>query len=636
MKLFRFFPVLAFMAVLSVSCGEGSDLQFGVHQAGLTVSPSAQKIAQDGTASFSFNFNLKDVDGMVKDVSKYTATVSFEATGGTVSPSSATTDASGNISVVFTTPDPEGFTGGTVKGTIKQVKEIGQDGLFQQGDLATATADVLPLNAKDTITGDEAINKAEELDDNTYVIQKKGGEIQTFPLSQQDSRWYVGRSYTDRTQQAIKVELMDEDPVESTMGWGMAELPLEIANKLITINQEFYQKYPWANMKFGSFRTGKEVSAHMGSTGGNVKQDGKCQIWLKEKTGVKSAYTGQYQFLFVFVFTNQTWDSNTQTYVTDDEYTIYGNAVVEQDFPELSYFSVSPASDWVQVGKTVAVDVDWSDGADFDMSKIKLVGQTKGYSSSQDEDEGYFRWDASTLTLTSLKSSNDEKVYLKFRYEGTELGTTCQVATGPGWEYTSFSFNPARLVMDKYGVMALNCETYAPTNVMWHWNAIEIDPETNPDGAFYFDNSTHKLYNFSAKPGQTYNLRFRVRNDHSVTASLEVYVVEQTPYSFTITYYHNNDYINDDNIHGVCNYGMGLSLGVITNPVDCYWNWADVELIPGYDDGFSFSGTGGRDDHPKLIRTRSNPSGTTSYGVQMGFRLKYDHSKTCYIYIDHN
>ena len=635
MKQFRFFSVLAFMAVLSVSCGVGSDLNFGVHQAGLTVSPSAQKIAQDGSASFSFKFYLKDADGMPKDVSKYTATISFEATGGTVSPSSATTDASGTITVVFTTPNPEDFTGGTVKGTIKQVKENREDGLFQQGNLATATADVLPLNAEDPVTGDEAIKKAQELDDNTYVIQKKGGEIQTFPLSQRDSRWYVGRSNTDRTQQAIKVELMDEDD-ESTRGWSMAELPLEIANKLTTINQEFYQKYPWASMKFGSSRTGKNVDAHMGSTGGNVKQDGSCQIWLKEKAGVKSGYTGQYQFLFVFVFTNQSWNSNTQSYVIDDEYTIYGNAIVEQDFPKLNYFSVVPTLDWVQVGQSVSVDVDWSDGADFDMSKVKLVGQTKGYSSSQDEDQGYFSWNASNQTLTSLKTSNDEKVYLKFRYEGTELGTTCQIATGPGWEYTSFSFDPTKLVMGKYGIIELNCNSYSPTNVMWHWNAIEIDPETNPDGAFYFDNSNHKLYNFSAKAGQTYNLRFRVRNNHSVTASLEVHVVEQTPYSFTITYYHNNDYINDDNIHGVCNYGMGLSLGVTTNPADCYWNWADVELIPGYDNGFSFSGIGGRDDHPKLIRTTSNPSGSTSYGVQIGFRLKYDHSKTCYIYIDHN
>lgn len=634
MKLFRIIPVLALVIGLNVSCSDAEGLEFGEHQAGLTVSPPAQKIAQDGTASFSFNFNLKDPNGVVKDVSKYSATISFEATGGTVSPSSATTDANGNITVVFTTPDPEGFTGGTVKGTIKQVKENGGDELFQQGDLATATADVMPLDAKDTVIVDEAIKKAEGLEDNTYVVLKKGGEIQTFPLSQQDSRWYVGRSYTDRTQQAIKVELMDEDSILYTMGWSMAELPLEIANKLTTINQEFYRKYPWANMKFGTFRSGSDVNAHMGSTGGNVKLDGSSQIWLKEKTGVKSAYTGQYQFLFVFVFTNDTLDSKTQSYVTGDEYTIYGNAIVEQDFPKLNYFSVVPTLDWVQVGQSVAVDVDWTDGADFDMSKVKLVSQSKSYNSS--EDEGYFSWNASNQTLTSLKSSNNETVYLKFRYEGTELDAPCQIATGPGWEYTAFSFEPARLVMDKYDIMTLNYDVYAPTNITWDWMAIEIDPETNPNGAFYFDNSNHKLYNFSAKTGQTYNLRFRVRNKHSVTAALEVYVVEEKPSSFTITYYHNNDYINDDNIHGVCNYGMGLSLGVITTPQDCYWNWADVELIPGYDNGFSFSGTGGRDDHPKLQRTTSNPSGTTSYGVQMGFRLKYDHSKTCYIYIDHN
>ena len=112
-------------------------------------------------------------------------------------------------------------------------------------------------------------------------------------------------------------------------------------------------------------------------------------------------------------------------------------------------------------------------------------------------------------------------------------------------------------------------------------------------------------------------------------------MVVHKPRSFTITYYHNNEYIHDDNIHGVCNYGMGLSLGVITNPADAYWSWGLVELAYDYD-GFSFSGVGGKDDHPKLQRTESNPSGETYYGMQIVFRLKYDHRRTSTIYIDHN
>ena len=54
----------------------------------LTVSPASQKIAENGTASFTFTFSLLRPDGTVIDITKdkTTATVHFEATGGTVSP----------------------------------------------------------------------------------------------------------------------------------------------------------------------------------------------------------------------------------------------------------------------------------------------------------------------------------------------------------------------------------------------------------------------------------------------------------------------------------------------------------------------------------------------------------------------
>ena len=54
---------------------------------------------------------------------------------------------------------------------IKNVKQDTQDGLFQQGDLATATATVLPLDAEDPpVVGDEPISMAERLKDNTYRL----------------------------------------------------------------------------------------------------------------------------------------------------------------------------------------------------------------------------------------------------------------------------------------------------------------------------------------------------------------------------------------------------------------------------------------------------------------------------------
>jgi hypothetical protein len=243
--------------------------------------------------------------------------------------------------------------------------------LFAAGVFVSCTDEENDNETIDAIV-EGIIQKAQNLKDNTYVVQPVGAEEQTFTLSQEESQWYIGRSYEDRTKQAIKVYLMDEDTVLSTMGWGSFELPLETANQLTTIDQEFCNKFAWSYGKFGTFRTGKEVTVHMGR-GGNVKLDGRSHIWLKERTGTKG-YSGQYQFLFAFVFEAMTWDSQTKTEVPDGEYIIYGNAIVEEYFPTLNYFSILPPTDWVKVGSSVTLDADWSDGADFDWSKVKLIG----------------------------------------------------------------------------------------------------------------------------------------------------------------------------------------------------------------------------------------------------------------------
>ena len=124
----------------------------GSHEDLLTVSPSQQKISADGTASFTFTFKLlKPSKNNFKELvdlkeTETIATIHFEATGGTVAPASATTDENGNVTVTFTASDLENFTGGTVKGIVKRVKGKVAD---QQGNLATATATVLPLNAEE-------------------------------------------------------------------------------------------------------------------------------------------------------------------------------------------------------------------------------------------------------------------------------------------------------------------------------------------------------------------------------------------------------------------------------------------------------------------------------------------------------
>ena len=176
----------------------------------------------------------------------------------------------------------------------------------------------------------------------------------------------------------------------------------------------------------------------------------------------------------------------------------------------------------------------------------------------------------------------------------------------------------------------------------WDPAAIEIDPSSNQNNNFKYIGNTNygtygSLYLWKSTPVLgTETLTFRLKSDHSVTSSMQFRVVNRVLYSFDITYLHNNSYIVWENgaPDGICYYSMGLPLGVITDPVDADWSWSDVELMPGYDNTFSFSGFGGRDVHPKLMLKTSHDG--TNPGVQVGFRLKYDHSKQSFIYVTHN
>ena len=215
MKLLRLLFVSAMAAGLFVACGEGDVQQVATMKTALTASPESQQIGADGKASITFNLAVfEGVNNLRQDISKYTGTVNFSAAGGAVSPASATTDASGNITVVFTAPNPKEFEGGTVTAVLKKLHENVKDGIFQQGDLATATATIEPMKAPDN-----PIELAERLKDNTYSIQKKGGDAQVFTFPEQYSKWYVGTSWMDGTEQCIHVECMDEDSDGRTQGW---------------------------------------------------------------------------------------------------------------------------------------------------------------------------------------------------------------------------------------------------------------------------------------------------------------------------------------------------------------------------------------------------------------------------------
>ncbi len=632
MRLKHLLCALALAAGITVGCTPPDETS--VVNDKLTVSPASQKIARDGSAVFTFTITLTKGDKVIdlKD-REFTATIKFEATGGSVSPASATTDENGQVTVTFTTTDPEGFKGGTVKGTVKKVE--GKDA-FQQGNLATATAEVLSLDAED-----QPISKAEGLKENTYVVQKKGGQPENFSIYKDpdQTHWYVGHNKKNPSLSAIKAFMVDEvekpdgsggtNLVTNGMGW--FEIPVNFVGKVITINNNFLVEHPEFSAEFSNYvprseresEVGGNISIYNGQTYGNIKLDGSSQVLLKEKSGPRG-YTGQYTLLFVLSFINNEYDPATGSMVAGSEYTIYGNATLDPYTPKLDYVGIhcqDNGIDWVKVGGVVTLAADWTDGCEFDWNQVTM------------EENSYFKFSAKDHTVTSIKSNNNQDVTLRFSYPGVEHNSTLTIATGDGWNYTSFTLSPEYMVMEKWNSLYVENESYAPTNLAWDWDCLEIDPASDPNGDFGWDAHYRKIYCFTAPVGN-YELRLRVRSNHDVGYKIPIKVVEKVPYSFTITFLKNNTYTTEG--HGVCNYGMGLSLGVITNPEDAYWNWSDVELVPYAYPTFTFSGVGGRDDHPKLHLIKSSPSGETSYGAQVSFRLKYNHDKTSTIYVDHN
>lgn len=643
MKLFKFFTLAALAAGLFVSCGQDTKIELGTHEAKLAASPASAKINAAGTASFTFTFSFLTPTGVPENLSHYSATIKFEGINGSVSPATATTDESGTVTVTFTAPDPKSFTGGTVKGTvIKVVGDASTGNTLQQGIQVVATAEVLPMDGEEP--GGAVIEKAEKLKDNTYSIQKKGGEVYVYDLPQQYSKWYVGTSWTDGTKQCVHIECLDEDENNYTKGWLNGEIPLEVANKLTTINKEFYEKYPWAGAKLGTFRLGEDnmIDAHMGE-GGNVKLDGSSQFYLKEKGGTK-AYSGQYQYLMVMEFTNQEWDQESESYLPGgDEYTLCVNATLDELVADLEYFSLDYPSSWVVPGKSITLTASWTAGASFDWSKVTLNSQTRGGSSGE-----WFSWDASTQKLTATQSAENEQVKLTFGYAGTDMTDYITLYNGPG--YSSFSLSMENSSADfilaendpAYGwgsdSIWLTVDSWTPEGSSFTGYGIEIDPATENYNKLYY-NPYGKYVDFKKGiPEGEFDLIFRSVTDHNVKFTIPVKVVHHKPTSFQITYKHSNGAFEpwtSGGENGVCNYPMGMEVGVITTPEDAYWNWAYVELAYDYD-GFSFSGHGGKEDHPKLQRTKSNPSGETSYGTQIIFRLKYDNRKKSEIYVNHN
>ena len=457
-------------------------------------------------------------------------TVSFEATNGTVSPSSGVTDSNGKVTVTFTAGD--NFSEGSVTASVS-----GSDpSSWSKTTAATITAGSGGGGDEGII--DDDLKKAKSKGENVYVIEDKDGKTEDFSYSQEWSDWKVNEDGN------ISFQLENADENGSTLGGFWGTIPLSLVGTNTAITQEFLQQNSGFYVNFGHYistETSNGFDAYVmskgGEVGGNIKTDGSSKFLIREVKSQQSKtrtgdpdYAGKYEFVYYLVFTNQTYNQETQQMETGDDVIVYGNGVLNKHVPTVNRYELSADKDWVKVGGTTKVTLDsYSEKeATWDWNDVELVGQSATYSGADNEDLGFFTWDPSTQTLTSTKSNDNKDVYLKFALK-SKPGVTdyISVKTGEGWNYTMITPSQDTFTYTGYGYLSFSFDwtPKASEDEKFDFNSIEIDPETNPNRYFSIPMSYASqgwpLYVDNAPKGE-YNVRIRIKSNHDVNCTIKV------------------------------------------------------------------------------------------------------------------
>ena len=460
-------------------------------------------------------------------------TVAFTATNGTVSPSSGVTDANGKVTVTFTAGAD--FKEGSVTASVS--------GSDPSAWSKTSTATIKGENSgggDDDIT-DEGLRKAAKQKENVYVIEnKKTSETQERSYVTKWSEWNKDKDF-------LSLSLEDADENGGTQGMIWGHIPLTMADVVLALTGETFANTPGAKFGFDVYE-GTQLSADFAcftgeegmETMGNIKPESKIMLRKTASTAnartrgpEEEAYTGDYELLFYLVFKNQTYNHETQQMEEGDDYEVYGRGTMKMHIPVITSMNLSSESQYLKVGESTKVNVDgyYEDAAQWDWDDVQIAGQSADYSSAYDgADEGFFTWDAATQTLTSVKSNDNKNVYVVFSLKSRpSCKSAMTIATGEGWKYTSFKVGPEEQEVGS-GYCSYYVEDWTPKDSedeKFDDSAIEIDPASDPDGNFRYVHYNGRysavlyVYRSDAAPGE-YNLRFRLKSDHSIGSTMKI------------------------------------------------------------------------------------------------------------------
>ena len=491
----------------------------------LTPSPASQDIEKGTTAAIIYK-----LERYTSKTGEWTGfggqTIEFEATGGTVAPTSGVTAQDGTVAITFT-PEADA-TEGKVTGSTS-----GKDP-DPWGKVSSATIKIKEEGGgDDLVIVDEGLKKAAKQKPNVYVVEdKKTGETQTRQYVSEGSEW-------NKDQDAISFQLEDADENGRTLGmiWGF--IPKSMADMELALTAEQFANSPGAKFGFDVYE-GTQVSGDFMSmtemTEGNIKPESKIMLHKVKSSAATRGngdeeYTGEYELLFYLVFKSQAYNHETQQMEEGDDYEVYGRGTMKMHLPTITSFVLSNDKDWVKVGESTKVTLEsyYEEGATWDWNDVQLIGQSTDYTKARNgEDEGFFSWDAATQTLTSLKSNDNKRVNVCLGLKSNpEVKYTLMISTGEGWNYTMISPSQDTFTYTGYGYLSFSFDwtPKASEDEKFDFNSIEIDPETNPNGYFSIPMSYASqgwpLYVDNAPKGE-YNVRIRIKSNHDVNCTIKV------------------------------------------------------------------------------------------------------------------
>lgn len=177
--------------------------------------------------------------------------------------------------------------------------------------------------------------------------------------------------------------------------------------------------------------------------------------------------------------------------------------------------------------------IKFKDGAEWDWSDVELIGQSVKQSDAKNcTNDGYFTWNAATQTLTSVKSNDNKQVWVYLGLKSNpSVKAPALIATGEGWKYTMISTSETEMTQSANSYFRFNFD-FAPKDSddeKIDFSALELDPETNPNGYFKFPYSDTRwpVFCYSNTPSGEYILRFWVKSNHDVNCTMKFIITPE-------------------------------------------------------------------------------------------------------------